>query len=175
MKILTFEKLKSTQTLALDLAKKGEKPFTVVLAKEQTSGYGRKKNFWYSPRGGLYFSVVLPPLKIENLEILNILSVFLLAKILKENFKLEPMVKLPNDLYLNGKKIAGVIIENVIEGEKVKFSVMGIGLNTNIVEFPKDLQEKATSLKIELAKEVDNRKILKEILKTLKNLLKPLF
>jgi BirA family biotin operon repressor/biotin-[acetyl-CoA-carboxylase] ligase len=168
MKILEFEKLESTQKKAKEIAKNSE-PWTVVLAKEQTGGYGRKGNFWYSPRGGLYFSVILPKTKIEDLQILTILAAFCVAKILKEDFKLEPFIKLPNDVYVNNKKICGILTENIISGKEVKNSIIGIGLNTNIEDFPEGLKEKATSLKRELKKEVEGRKILEKILKELKN------
>jgi BirA family biotin operon repressor/biotin-[acetyl-CoA-carboxylase] ligase len=180
MKILEFEKLESTQKKAKEIAKEAE-PWTVVLAKEQTGGYGRKGNFWYSPRGGLYFSVILPnphtkqiygvgaKTKIEDLQILTILAAFCVAKILKEDFKLEPFIKLPNDVYVNNKKICGILTENIISGKEVKNSIIGIGLNTNIEDFPEELKEKATSLKRELKKEVEGRKILEKILKELKN------
>jgi BirA family biotin operon repressor/biotin-[acetyl-CoA-carboxylase] ligase len=168
MKILEFEKLESTQKKAKEIAKEAE-PWTVVLAKEQTGGYGRKGNFWYSPRGGLYFSVILPKTKIEDLQILTILAAFCVAKILKEDFKLEPFIKLPNDVYVNNKKICGILTENIISGKEVKNSIIGIGLNTNIEDFPEGLKEKATSLKRELKKEVEGRKILEKILKELKN------
>ena len=90
---------------------------------------------------------------------------------MKENFNVEPMIKLPNDVYLNQKKIAGILTETVV-GTNVKFSIMGFGLNTNIDKFPKDLENIATSLKIELGKKVDNEKILKQILEEIKNQLK---
>jgi BirA family biotin operon repressor/biotin-[acetyl-CoA-carboxylase] ligase len=182
MKILEFEKLESTQKKAKEIAEEAE-PWTVVLAKEQTGGYGRKGNFWYSPRGGLYFSVILPnphtkqiygvgvKTKIEDLQILTILAAFCVAKILKEDFKLEPFIKLPNDVYVNNKKICGILTENIISGKEVKNSIIGIGLNTNIEDFPEELKEKATSLKRELKKEVEGRKILEKILKELKKLL----
>jgi BirA family biotin operon repressor/biotin-[acetyl-CoA-carboxylase] ligase len=167
MKILEFEKLESTQKKAKEIAKEAE-PWTVVLAKEQTGGYGRKGNFWYSPKGGLYFSVILPKTKIEDLQILTILAAFCVAKILKEDFKLEPFIKLPNDVWLNGKKICGILTENIIFGKEVKSSIIGIGLNTNIEKFPKDLENIATSIKIELKKEVDNKELLKKFLEELK-------
>jgi len=167
MKILEFEKLESTQKKAKEIAKEAE-PWTVIVAKEQTGGYGRKGNFWYSPKGGLYFSVILPKTKIEDLQILTILAAFCVAKILKEDFKLEPFIKLPNDVYVNGKKICGILTENIIFGREVKNSIIGIGLNTNIEKFPKDLENIATSIKIELKKEVDNKKLLKKILEELK-------
>jgi BirA family biotin operon repressor/biotin-[acetyl-CoA-carboxylase] ligase len=167
MKILEFEKLESTQKKAKEIAKEAE-PWTVVLAKEQTGGYGRKGNFWYSPRGGLYFSVILPKTKIEDLQILTILAAFCVAKILKEDFKLEPFIKLPNDVYVNGKKICGILTENIIFGKEVKNSIIGIGLNTNIEKIPRDLENVATSIKIELKKEVNNKELLKKILEELK-------
>jgi BirA family biotin operon repressor/biotin-[acetyl-CoA-carboxylase] ligase len=167
MKILEFEKLESTQKKAKEIAKEAE-PWTVVLAKEQTGGYGRKGNFWYSPRGGLYFSVILPKTKIEDLQILTILAAFCVAKILKEDFKLEPFIKLPNDVYVNSKKICGILTENIVLGKEVKNSIIGIGLNTNIEKIPRDLENVATSIKIELKKEVENKELLKKILEELK-------
>jgi len=170
MEIIKFEKIDSTQIFAKNL--KTPEPWLVVLAKEQTTGRGRGRDFWYSPKGGLYFSVILPKSNIDDLQTLTIISAFIIGKYIKEKFNLEPFIKLPNDVYLNGKKVAGVITENVIEVKEVKFSAMGIGLNTNIARFPKDLENTATSLKIELGKEVDNEKILKEIIEGLKEQLK---
>lgn len=172
MRIFEFAKLDSTQKKAKELVKKKIHPWTVILAKEQNQGIGRKGNFWFSPPGGLYFSIILPKSKVEDLQILTILAAFSLAKVIKENFNLEPFIKLPNDLYLNGKKIAGILIENLILGKEVKASIMGIGLNTNIDKFPKDLENKATSIKIELGKKVENKKILEKILGELKEELK---
>ena len=84
---------------------------------------------------------------------------------------LEPLIKLPNDVLLNQKKVAGVLTENVI-GKDVKFSVMGIGLNTNIEKFPEDLENIATSLRIELGRKVDNKKLLEKIVEGIKEQLK---
>ncbi len=124
-----------------------------------------------SPKGGLYFTIILPKSKIEDLQTLNILAAFITAKVIKESFKLEPFIKLPNDVYVNHRKIAGILTETVI-GSDVKFSIMGIGLNTNIEKFPKELENTATSLKIELGRKVDNEKILKQIVTELKEQLK---
>ncbi|MCP6718577.1 MAG: biotin--[acetyl-CoA-carboxylase] ligase [Patescibacteria group bacterium] len=168
MKIKKLEKVSSTNALAKK--EKGE-PWLVLWAKEQTAGYGRKKDYWFSPSGGLYFSVILPKTSIEDLQTLTILAAFVIAKTIKKNFNLECFIKLPNDVYVNGKKIAGVLTENVLSNN-VRFSVMGIGLNTNIDQFSKDLENTATSLKIELKESVDNEKILKQIISELKEQLK---
>lgn len=167
MIIKNYKTLKSTNVKAKELAKKGAEPWTIIVAGQQTGGYGRKKTTWSSPKGGLYFSTILPKSNIDDLQTLTILAAFICAKTIKENFNLEPLIKLPNDVWINKKKIAGILTENII-GKDVKLSVMGIGLNTNVAKFPKDLENIATSLKIELGREVDNKKILEQIIKGLK-------
>jgi len=169
MKIKKYKRILSTNLLAKRLRR--PEPWLIIVAESQKKGYGRKGNTWFSPKGGLYFSVVLPKSKIEDLQILTILSAFIIAKVIKEEFGLEPFIKLPNDVWLRGKKIAGVLTENVV-GKEVRFSVMGIGLNTNIEKFPKELEDRATSLKIELGREVENEEILKKIVAGLKEVLR---
>jgi len=171
MQIRYFSQLKSTNLKAKELAKIGVKPWTVVVAEKQISGYGKEKASWFSPKGGLYFSIVLPKSKIEDLQTLTILAAFIVAKTIKENFFLEPLIKLPNDVLLNGKKVAGILTENII-GKDVKSSVLGIGLNTNVEKFPKELEKTATSLKIELGRKVANVKLVKQIVQGLKEQLK---
>ena len=171
MKILNFKELASTNQKAKDLAAEGIEPWTVVTAEEQTAGYGKEKVHWFSPKGGLYFSIILPKSKIEDLQTLTILAAFIVAKTLKDNFSLEPLIKLPNDVLLNGKKVCGILTENII-GEDIKLSVIGIGLNTNIEKFPKELENIATSLKIELGREIGNEEILKQIVEGIKEQLK---
>jgi BirA family transcriptional regulator, biotin operon repressor / biotin---[acetyl-CoA-carboxylase] ligase len=164
-KIIKFDELGSTSAKAKELAGQGAESWTVVVAKKQGQGYGRKGNEWYSPEGGLYFSVILPKGNIDDLQILTILAAFCVAKAIKDDYRVEPFVKLPNDVYLNGKKVCGILTENVISGE-VKSSVIGIGVNTNIDEFPEDLAN-AASLKIELGKTIDNSLILGQIISQL--------
>ena len=113
----------------------------------------------------------MPKSTIEDLQTLTLLAAFVVARVIKESFGVEPMIKLPNDVYLNQKKIAGILTETVV-GRNVKFSIMGFGLNTNFNKFPKDLENIATSLKIELGKEVDNKKLIRQIIKGIKQQLK---
>ena len=171
MEIKYFSQLESTNQKAKKISAKGAEPWLVVVARKQISGYGKKKVFWFSPEGGLYFSIILPKSQIEDLQTLTILAAFIVAKTIKDNFNLEPFIKLPNDVWVNGKKICGILTENVI-GREIRSSVIGIGLDTNIDKFPKELKNIATSLKIELGREVDNKKILKQIVNGLKEQLK---
>ncbi len=188
MEIKRFSQLKSTNSKAKELASKGAEPWTVVVSEKQTAGYGRKKSGWFSPKGGLYFSVILPKSQIEDLQTITILAAFIVAKVIKERFSLEPFIKLPNDIWVNGKKIAGILTENIIVGRmlnisggvppaigsEVKLSVMGIGLNTNIDigKFKKELANIATSLRMETGKETDNEQIMTQIVQGLKEQLK---
>ena len=80
-----FDNLDSTSVKAKEMAVNGAGPWTVVAAIEQGSGYGRKGNAWYSPPGGLYFSVILPKSDIDDLQILTILAAFSVAKTIKDN------------------------------------------------------------------------------------------
>jgi BirA family biotin operon repressor/biotin-[acetyl-CoA-carboxylase] ligase len=165
MKIKKYKIVTSTRSLAKKI--KNPKAWQVIWAKEQTAGYGRENAPWFSPEGGLYFSIILPKSGIEDLQTLTILAAFVIAKTIKENFALEAFIKLPNDVFINQKKVAGVLTENIV-GKDIKFSMMGIGLNTNIEKFPKDLERMATSLKIELGKEIDNEMVLKQIVEGIK-------
>lgn len=165
-----FGTLESTSAKAKEMAAGGAGAWTVIVAKKQAGGYGRKGNEWFSPEGGLYFSVVLPKSNVDDLQIMTILAAFCAAAAIKDNFGVEPFVKLPNDVYLNNKKVCGVLTENIISGA-VKSSVIGIGVNTNIQSFPADLAG-ATSLQIELGKPIDNGVILEQIISQLQKTFK---
>lgn len=165
-----FDELESTNIKAKELIVAGAEPWTIILAQKQMAGYGRKGNAWYSPADGLYFSIILPKSNIDDLQIMTILAAFCVANAIKEQLGIEPMIKLPNDVYLNGKKICGILTENVISGE-VKSSVIGIGVNTNISYFPAELNT-AASLKGEAGKTIDNSLILEQIISQLQNTFK---
>lgn len=161
MNIKYFESITSTNEVARDI----NKPWTVIVAREQMGGHGKGDAHWYSPEGGLYFSIILPKTDLKKLETVTILTAFIISKIIKEQFNIEPFIKLPNDIYINNKKVCGILTQNVVQKE-VKHSVIGIGLNTNIDKFPSELN--ATSLKLETKKEIDNESILNLVIKELK-------
>ena len=169
--IKRFSKLASTQETAKEMIRNGAKPWTVVVADIQETGHGKDRAKWYSPSGGLYFSVIIPKSNLDDLQTLTILVAFVIANTLKKNFNIEPMIKLPNDVYLSNKKICGILTENIV-GREVKASVMGIGINTNIDQVPDEVKDTATSLKKEIKKNIDNQKLLKEIISGLKRQLK---
>ncbi|MCK9393566.1 MAG: biotin--[acetyl-CoA-carboxylase] ligase [Candidatus Paceibacterota bacterium] len=166
--IIEYDSLPSTSLKAKELVMEKCDPWTVVFSLEQTQGHGKSGVGWFSPRGGLYFSIILPQANIKDLQIITVLAAFVVAKIIKENFDLEAMIKLPNDILVNNKKFCGILTENIISGDKI-FSIIGVGVNTNIMDFPENLNPIATSVLIEAGRKVDNKSILEKIVNELKS------
>ena len=155
-RILEFKEVSSTNDLARELAEKGLKE-VVVLAKSQTSGRGRNNRSWHSPPGGLYFSLVLrPDFDLDEYPLIGLAMALGIAKVLNE-VGIEARLKWPNDVLVNGKKIAGILVES-----KPGYAVVGVGVNVNISGFP---ELEATSISIELGDVLSLRWLLGEILK----------
>ncbi len=136
-----FEEVGSTMDVAHDFAAQGAPEGTLILAERQTKGRGRLGRAWASPPGGLYASIIVrptrPPADIPQLALVAGLA---LAESVQEATTLHPSVRWPNDLWLEGKKLAGVLTES-------RNGAVVIGLGVNVLTDPKDLPETATSLK----------------------------
>ncbi|MBR6472047.1 MAG: biotin--[Victivallales bacterium] len=163
------EKCASTNQLALDEAKNGAPEGLVVVAEVQTAGRGRQRRLWHSPPGlNLYFSVLLRP-KCPQARLPQLAMVAALAlhhALRKTAPELDIGLKWPNDLWLNGRKLSGILCECPPQsGEKCAI-VVGVGLNVNAQreDFPPELQETATSLAIAAGHDFDREKVLAEIL-----------
>ncbi|MCK5044486.1 biotin--[acetyl-CoA-carboxylase] ligase [Candidatus Parcubacteria bacterium] len=170
MKILFFKELLSTSKKAKEIANEVE-PWTVVVAESQNAGYGKKKRGWFSPSGGLYFSIIIKPEELEELQLLTFAAGIAVAKVINEKFKIKACLKWPNDVLIEERKVCGILTESVIRG-KMASVVVGIGIDTNIEKFPPELANTATSLKVELKEEVNNKEILDAVLKELRDMLK---
>lgn len=158
-KIICLEETDSTNTVAFRLAEENAAEGTVVIADAQSRGKGRLGRLWASPKGvNLYCSVVLrpsmPPAAASQLTFLSVVAV---ARAIERITSLKPWIKWPNDILINGKKIAGLLNEMSAETEKVNFVVLGIGVNINMRrdQFPSDLRHPASSLYLEGGGELD--------------------
>ncbi|WP_297889557.1 biotin--[acetyl-CoA-carboxylase] ligase [Sulfurihydrogenibium sp.] len=144
---------------------------TVIFAENQTSGKGRKGRKWISSKyKGLYFSIILKPnMEVSHLSKFSLLFPFSVFKTLKSFVKSDLKIKWPNDLYLNHKKIAGFLIESSIENNIIGRIIVGIGLNVNqdVEDFPEDINQLATSLKIEEKKDFSRNFIFIKILQNI--------
>ena len=141
----------STNTIAKEMATKGAKEGTVIIALEQTAGRGRMGRSFYSPKGsGIYLSIILRPrLNIEDSLLLTTCTAVAVARAIAGTCGIRTGIKWPNDIVLDGKKVCGILTEMNSEMERVNFLVLGIGINVNHEEgdFPDEIKDRATSLK----------------------------
>lgn len=138
---------------------------TVILAEEQFSGRGQVNSTWASEPGkNLTFSVFLKPLFLSPSKQFDLNKAMSLAvnDFLSKYFHEQATIKWPNDSYINNEKIAGLLIENIIQGDKIKYAVIGIGVNVNQVFFPESAKG-ATSFSKILHKYYDLKILLDEI------------
>ena len=151
MKLIKLDAIDSTNIYVKELIAKGDiKNYTAVISKYQTNGRGRNNSIWQDePSKNLNFSLYkeFNSFKIENKFLLNIISSISVFKLLKKYNLKNLSVKWPNDIMTGNKKISGILIENNIRGKSINYSIIGIGINVNQLNF-KNLP-KATSLHIE--------------------------
>lgn len=152
-RIVAVNETDSTNLLAFHLAEEGAKDGLVVVADSQTGGKGRLGRRWESPRGvNLYCSVILrpamPPVRAPQLTFLSAVAV---ARAVESVTRLEPQIKWPNDILVNGYKVAGLLNEMSSETDTIHFVVLGIGVNLNMKreQFPEGLRHPASSLMLE--------------------------
>lgn len=140
-----------------------------VFAKVQKKGKGRGKNKWFSPPGGLWFSIMIEKFP-STKGVLSQLSCVVIADAL-EKYKLNVELKWPNDVIISSKKLGGILIERINES-----FIIGIGLNLNIElkTFPQDLRENVTTSLEVLKKEIPIEEISLEILKKMNQWIKDL-
>lgn len=144
-----FEETVSTNTEAITWALTGGEEGSVVTAERQTSGKGRKGRDWFSSPHSLQFSLVLrPKSRTDSLDAVTLAALDALTAAVVSVANLKPKIKLPNDLYLDGKKIAGVLLEAGSRAGEPDWLAVGVGCNVNTLpdEFPPSLADKVTSL-----------------------------
>ncbi|MCX7941695.1 MAG: biotin--[acetyl-CoA-carboxylase] ligase [Dictyoglomaceae bacterium] len=148
MKIFYFKEVSSTMDIAHNLAERRVPEGSIVLADIQREGRGRKGKKWYSPEGGLWFTIILyPKIKREDLKFLPILIGVSVIQGLEPFLSVSLNLKWPNDLEFNGKKVGGILIEGKWENNILKYTNVGIGINLMISpEILENKDFKASSL-----------------------------
>jgi BirA family biotin operon repressor/biotin-[acetyl-CoA-carboxylase] ligase len=165
-----FYKIGSTNTAAMAAASQGAPEGTVFLAEEQTAGRGRGANSWESARSaGIYCSVVLRPALPPSDVLVMALAAGLAvrAAIEQVNPRVTPDLKWPNDVLIDGKKVCGILAEMNAEVTRVRYIVVGIGINVNHSSFPKELQDEAISLRMVTGSESSRVELAAALLKSL--------
>ena len=176
-KLQFHDTLDSTNNYALKLLKESRpEEGTVILADYQTRGKGQKNNIWVSDKNkNITISIILFPtfLRVERQFYLSMaISLGLIAFL--NNYKLHASIKWPNDIYIDRKKIAGMLIENSVLNKNIINSVLGIGLNLNQDVFPKDIPN-PTSMKLELSQTFELNNVLRSLLNSVEEWLIKLY
>ena len=132
-RVYYFEELDSTQNFAQQIAADKKENGTIVIAEKQTSGRGRLDRKWTSPKGGIWFSLIIhPKFDVSSSTLIPILSAVALSKSIKKILGVETEVKWPNDIILNGKKVAGILVDASVQANNIDYLILGIGINFDI-------------------------------------------
>ena len=169
--IISLQEVDSTNVRIRTLAEQGAEEGTVVVADRQSAGRGRLGRRWESPAGvNLYCSTLLKPqIPVQQAPQLTFLSAVAVADTLHQVCQITATLKWPNDVLVNGAKIAGLLNEMNAETEQIHFVILGIGINLNMQpeQFPSDLNYAATSAALECGHPVDRTLFLRTLLQRL--------
>ena len=170
-RIIVLEQTGSTNDAILQVATANSKEGLVLFAEHQTAGRGQRGNRWESAAGkGLWFSILLrPKIQINDSGRLTIWAIEAISDVIRTEFSLEPTIKLPNDVQLYSRKVAGVLVEMRAQEKAPHLAIVGIGINVNqsLEDFPLELQDRAISLAMALHRPVDRQQFAVVVLQNL--------
>ena len=169
--IIVLEQTGSTNDAILQIANANSKEGLVVFAEHQTAGRGQRGNRWESAAGkGLWFSILLrPKIDLASSPQLTAWAAEAVSGAIQNEFSLTPTIKPPNDVQIDGRKIAGVLVEMRAQENAAHLAIAGIGVNVNQAreDFPKELQSRAISLAMALGKQIDRQSFAVTLLRKL--------
>jgi BirA family transcriptional regulator, biotin operon repressor / biotin---[acetyl-CoA-carboxylase] ligase len=141
----------------------------VLFAEHQTAGRGQRGNRWESAAGkGLWFSILLRPrIQINESWRLTVWAIEAISDVIRAEFALDSTIKMPNDVQLHGRKVAGVLVEMRAQQKARHLAIVGIGVNANQSDFPNELQDRATSLAMTLGRRVNRQEFAVALLRHL--------
>ncbi len=148
LNVLSYEKIDSTNSELKRLAEQGALEGTLVLAKEQEAGRGRRGRSWLTPAGSaVAMSLLLRPrIAPEHASMITLIMGLAVARACRQLYQLEVQIKWPNDVVADGRKICGILTEMKCEGSQIDYVVVGVGINTQVEVFPAELEKTAVSL-----------------------------
>lgn len=163
-RVLYYPQISSTMDVARREAGRGAAEGTVIITGEQTSGKGRIKRVWLSPKGNIALSVILYP-ELSYLPRLIMLAALAVVHTIEAVTGLKPQLKWPNDVLINGRKVSGILIENDVKRDTVACSIMGIGVNVDLkLADSSEVLLIATSLADELGESVSRLDLIRCLL-----------
>lgn len=149
--VLYFDTIDSTNIKAQELAEKGYQSGTLVVADKQESGKGRRGRSWVSPSGtGIFMTLMIKPdINPNNASMLTLVAALAVAKAITSVTGEKALIKWPNDIVINGKKVCGILTEMNAQFDYINHIVVGIGINVHNESFPEEISQMASSLMIE--------------------------
>lgn len=168
---MRIDSVSSTNDVARELAAAGASEGLCVIAREQTAGRGRQGRSWSSPPDeGLYLSLILrPEVNASQSAMITLAAAVAVAETLRLDFQADADIKWPNDVLVRGRKICGILVEAAIEGNRLQYAVMGIGVNIAQSSFLDPISEGATSLLIETGQRISPEDFLAAMLPRLED------
>lgn len=168
------DEVDSTNILLLDKSYKFNDDGTVLLSEKQNKGKGRKDRVWYSNKGlNLTFSILLRNRDFSGrkINLINFTTSLAVAMAIENLYQLKIELKWPNDVLINGKKVAGILIESTSSGKKIERVVIGIGINVNQPSFQGIFNIPPTSIKNETDQNIERELLLAEVLNIFEEIL----
>ena len=163
-RLLYYPNLSSTMDEAGKLGEGDAEEGAVVVAETQTAGRGRQGRNWVSQPGNLLVSVLFRP-TLEALPFISIIGGVAAARAVRKVTGLEPQIKWPNDLLIQGRKVAGILAESAIAGDTVWYAVLGVGMNVSLnTDQTEEISSFATSVNAAAGKEVPREDLLRQFL-----------
>ncbi len=146
--IVFYKESISTQQDAHELAKNGVGHGTIVLTNQQKKGRGRLGRTWFSEKGkGIWMSIILRPnFSYQQAPTITLITSLVLVEALKQVYGIEAQIKWPNDVYIQGKKCAGILTEIHGEQDQIHYLIIGIGINSHRMTYPMDIVHRAISI-----------------------------
>lgn len=162
-----YEEIDSTNTQAKRLAEEGAPSGTLVVSDCQLKGKGRRGRAWESPKGSaIYMTLMIrPQILPEHASMLTLVMGLSAVQAIRNVLNLETSIKWPNDVVLNKKKLVGILTEMNTQMDYIEYLVIGIGINVNMQHFPQELEDKATSLQMELGHPVNRAELVAETMR----------
>lgn len=157
-----FEETDSTNNVIKRMAEEGAAHGTLAIAEIQTAGRGRRGRQWASPKGsGIWMSFLLrPEILPQKASMLTLVTALAVRQAILKVCQLPVLIKWPNDIVSRGRKVCGMLTEMSAELEWVHYVVIGIGINVNMEEFPEEIRETATSLRMECERKINRSSLI---------------
>ncbi len=168
-KLYYYDETDSTNIDAKRCAEEGAPHGTTVIANMQTAGRGRRGRMWQSPPGSaVYMTIMLKPdFAPDKASMLTLVMALSVADAIAETIGLQAGIKWPNDVVVNSKKVCGILTEMNVESDYIQYVVIGVGINANngsLEEFPEEIRQTATSLKIESGVHISRAALIERVL-----------